>query len=97
MPKAMELAEMIATQASPSSATLTKFMLWKQLDGASPEHAHLLDSRCLQWSFNQPDSTEGVQAFLQKRPPQFRQTGELPDWFPWWNPLDITPRMKSRL
>ena len=34
-------------------------MLWKQLEGSSPEEAHLLDSRLLQWSFNQPDSVEG--------------------------------------
>ena len=49
---------------------------------SSPEEAHLLDSRLLQWSFNQPDSEEGVQSFVEKRTPHFRTTGELPDHFP---------------
>eukprot|EP01050_Picozoa_sp_SAG11_P048845 SAG11_NODE_26358_length_346_cov_0.838057_1_plen_69_part_01 len=68
-------------------------MLWKQLDSSSPEAGHLLDSRLLQWSFKQPDSVEGVQSFLEKRAPSFRQTGELPDDFPWWPELDIKPRL----
>lgn len=93
LPKALELAEEMATNCSPSSLTMLKFMLWKQLDNSSPEAAHLLESRLLQWSFNQPDSTEGVQSFLQKRPPAFRQSGELPDWFPWWNPLETRSRL----
>lgn len=78
LPKAMEIAREIVRNCSPSSLTLTKFMIWKQLEGSSPEEAHLLDSRLLQWSFNQPDSVEGVQSFLEKRPPQFRTSGELP-------------------
>ena len=60
LPKAMEIAREIVRNCSPSSLTLTKYMLWKQLEGSSPEEAHLLDSRLLQWSFNQPDSVEGV-------------------------------------
>lgn len=91
--KAMELAEEMAANCSPSSLSLLKFMLWKQLDNSSPEEAHLLESRLLQWSFNQPDSTEGVQSFLEKRPPAFRQSGELPEWFPWWNSLETRSRM----
>ena len=113
-PKALEIAEEIVENCSPSSVTLSKFMLWKQLDvcshhhacgnyrwcpvpgnidrdnvdcccaaqASSPEEAHLLDSRLLQWSFNQPDSEEGVQSFVEKRTPHFRTTGELPDHFP---------------
>ena len=50
-------------------------------------------SVCWQWSFNQPDSVEGVQSFLEKRPPQFRNTGELPDDFPWWKSVDVKPRL----
>ena len=74
---------------SSSTVTLIKFMLLKQLDNSSPEEGHLLDSRLLHWSFNQPDSTEGVQSFFsEKRPPSFRQTGELPD-FPWWRHQDV--------
>ena len=51
-------------------------MIWKSSDrpDVSPEQAHLLDSRLLQWSFNQPDSTEGVVSFMEKRAPKFRTT-----------------------
>jgi len=31
-PKALEIAEEIVENCSPSSVTLSKFMLWKQLD-----------------------------------------------------------------
>lgn len=46
-PKAVEIATQIAENCSPSSLSLSKFMLWKQLDGSSPEAAHLLESRLL--------------------------------------------------
>lgn len=93
MPKAMEIATEIVDNCSPSSITLTKAMLWKQLDNSSPEQAHLLDSRLLQWSFNQPDSEEGVKSFIEKRSPKFRLTGELPDMYPWWTEIDTKSRM----
>ena len=93
MPKALEIAREIVENCSPSSVTLTKAMLWKQLDNSSPEQAHLLDSRLLQWSFNQPDSEEGVKSFIEKRPPRFRTTGELPDMYPWWNEVETKSRL----
>ena len=34
-----------------------------------------------------------VQSFLEKRPPQFRTTGELPGDFPWWKAVDVRPRL----
>eukprot|EP01047_Picozoa_sp_COSAG01_P000552 COSAG01_NODE_10_length_42970_cov_93.010007_48_plen_120_part_00 len=46
-PKAVEIATQIAENCSPSSLSLSKFMMWKQLDGSSPEAAHLLESRIL--------------------------------------------------
>ena len=62
---------------------------------SSPEEAHLLDSRLLQWSFNQPDSEEGVQSFVEKRTPNFRTTGELPDHFPVRYFLPRPPRSQT--
>jgi enoyl-CoA hydratase/carnithine racemase len=91
--KAHALAREIVDNCSPSSVTLSKFMLAKQLDVSSPEEALLLESRLLSWAFRQPDAKEGTVSFMQKRLPNFRTTGELPDDFPWWPSVDVKSRL----
>lgn len=93
LPKAMALAREIRDHTSPASVSLTKGMLWRQPQDASPEATHLLESRLLAWCFAQPDALEGAMSFKEKRLPRFRTSGELAPDYPWWRELEIRSRL----
>ncbi|MBA4392944.1 MAG: enoyl-CoA hydratase [Desulfobacca sp.] len=86
LPKAMALAKEIVENSAPVSVTLSKAMLWHGLGEPDPQSAHLIDSRCFFWAGRQKDAYEGVQSFLEKRPPKFslKVSTDLPDFYPWW-------------
>jgi len=84
--KAMEIAKEIADNTSAVSVALSKALLWHGLAEDDPQSAHLVDSRCFYWAGKQKDANEGVQSFLEKRPPKFtmRVSTDMPDFYPWW-------------
>ena len=86
LPKALSLAREIAENTAPVSVALSKAMLWHGLGETDPQSAHLIDSRCFYWAGRQKDAYEGVQSFLEKRPPRFslKVSADLPDFYPWW-------------
>jgi enoyl-CoA hydratase/carnithine racemase len=86
LPKAMEIAREIAENTSAVSVALAKALLWHGLGQPDPQHAHIIDSKCIFWAGRGADAYEGVQAFLDKRPAQFRMSAwtDLPDFYPWW-------------
>lgn len=45
------------------------------------------------------DNKEGVQSFLEKRPPKFSGTmdNDAPAAYPWWNPIDTAGKPKAEL
>jgi len=61
-------------------------MLWRMLGADHPMEAHKLESKCLHYMFQSPDIQEGVESFLQKRPPRFemKPSKDMPDFYPWW-------------
>lgn len=86
VPKAMGLAREIADNTSAVSVALSKGLLWHGLGEADPQSVHLIDSRCFYWAGREQDAHEGVQSFLEKRPPRFAMspTKDMPDFYPWW-------------
>ena len=86
LPKALELAQEIAANTSATSVALAKAMVWHGLGEADPQSVHLIDSKVFYWAGKQLDAAEGIQSFLEKRPPEFKlsPTKDMPDFYPWW-------------
>ena len=84
--KAMTIAREIAENTSAVSVALSKALLWHGLAEGDPQSVHLIDSRCFYWMGHQKDSQEGVDSFLEKRPPKFgmKVSSDMPDFYPWW-------------
>ena len=57
------------------------------ITGQHPMMAHRIDSRSIYRMSRAGDAKEGVQSFLEKRPPQFPDTvrKDMPDFYPWWD------------
>lgn len=83
---ARALAREIADNASPVSVAMTRAMLWRNSAQPHPMDAHRVDSRAIYRLSKSADAKEGVQSFLDKRPPAFpgKVSSDMPDFYPWW-------------
>ena len=86
LPKAMAISKEIAHNTSAVSIALSKALLWHGLSEDDPQSAHLIESRCFYWAGLQRDAQEGIQSFLDRRPPEFNMKVplDMPDFYPWW-------------
>lgn len=87
LPAARALAREIVDNAAPVSVALTRQLMWRMAGAEHPMIAHRADSRSIQARGASADSKEGVESFLQKRPPAFpdKVSDGLPDIWPGWS------------
>ena len=71
LPTALALAREIASQTAPSAVAMTKRLAYEMLAETDREAAFHREWELFRWMGRQPDSTEGVASFVEKRPPQF--------------------------
>ena len=90
LPAARALAREIADNAAPVSVALTRQMIWRMAGADHPMEAHKVDSRAIWARGRSADAKEGVTAFLEKRPAEFRNrvSTDMPAFFPWWKPRE---------
>ena len=86
MAAARALAREIADNTSAVSVAMTRAMLWRNSAQDHPMAAHRIDSRAIYRLSKSADAVEGVQSFLEKRPPSFpgKVSADMPDFYPWW-------------
>lgn len=85
LPRAREIAAEIASNTSAVSVAMVRQMMWQMLGAAHPMEAHQIDSRAMQQMGQMADAREGIQSFLEKRPPNFPMTvsADMPAVYPW--------------
>jgi enoyl-CoA hydratase/carnithine racemase len=83
--RAYDLASGIVDNTAPVAVAVTRQLVYRMSALPSPFPVHELDSKLIGELGGNPDGVEGVQSFLQKRPPQFplRVSDDLPDHLPW--------------
>jgi enoyl-CoA hydratase/carnithine racemase len=86
LPAARALAKEFVDNSSAVSMTLTRHMMWRMLGASHPLDAHEIDTAGMNALGQSSDAKEGITAFLEKRPANFKDkvTQHLPKFFPWW-------------
>jgi enoyl-CoA hydratase/carnithine racemase len=86
LPRAKAIARSIADNTAPVSVAITRQMLWRLSPEPSPWPTLKVDGALAMALGATGDVREGVQAFLEKRPPVFpgQVSTDMPAGYPWW-------------
>jgi enoyl-CoA hydratase/carnithine racemase len=81
VPAAQAYAADIARNTAPVSVAISKRLLWESITASIPD-VERRELELFAWTGSQPDSKEGVVAFLQKRSPEWalRPSVDMPPW-----------------
>ena len=92
LPAAYEIAREVVENCSSVSVAMIRQMMWRMLGADHPMEAHKIDSRAIYELGRSPEAAEGVQSFLEKRPPAFpgKVSSDLPAFVPWWTPREFS-------
>ena len=78
LPVALEIAEDIAANTAPVSVALTKRLVYESLAEPDRAAAQVREGRAFWWTGRQADAAEGIRAFLEKRPPEWKLSKRTP-------------------
>ncbi len=71
MARAREIADGFSSGTSAMSIAVNRQLIWRMMGAAHPMEAHAAESRTM-YHTSTRDGKEGVQSFLDKRPPEFQ-------------------------
>lgn len=86
LPAAKALAAEIVDNTSAVGTAMSRQVLWRMTGARHPMEAHRIESKAIHYMTRSADLIEGVNSFLEKRPPQFKMkpSQDMPDSYPWW-------------
>lgn len=81
LPTAVAIAADLAANTSPAAVAVTKRMVYRYLEDGDRWAARREELHMFAWARQQPDATEGVRSFIEKRPATWSgvSIGDLPE------------------
>lgn len=73
----LDLAREIAANTSPAALAITKRLFYEQLASSDRARSREIERSTFRWLLSEPDATEGIVAFLERRAPSWQTSKHL--------------------